>query len=492
VFRSAFALVTASAIVSVASAQATFTPLGMPAGSTGSSATGVSANGAVVVGIADNSAWRWTPSDGIIPIPNLPGTSASQGVAVSDDGSTVVGSFSGNGNDYAFRWTAETGTVGILPITPAVASGTSANGAIVAGNSDSGAFRWTTTEGVTYLGTLAGGITSGAEAISADGSTVVGFSLNQYEVPIRWTEATGMVELPLLPGLTNQNAWGTASATNADGTVVAGSIEDLRTHILQAFRWSAQTGTVPISFSQVTGISADGSTMVGHSLNAALWTLAGGAMDLTSVLVANGATGLDGWTLAWANGISSDGHSIVGYGTHPSGETEAWLAHLPTFAPGDVNLDGIVNGQDIAIVASHWLTAGVGTPGDANGDGIMNAQDIEVIASNWLQTSSDTSSASAAPEPSTFALVALGALVVLARRIWRGWPILPVFTGPTWGTWSAASGMSMAASLPALPVVARCRNQRRRPTSWLGRSVEPKQPRQLAHFGLQVISRRSL
>ena len=47
---------------------------------------------------------------------------------------------------------------------------------------------------------------------------------------------------------------------------------------------------------------------------------------------------------------------------------------------GDINLDGIVNAQDIAAVASHWLTTG--PQGDVNGDGIVNGQDIAVIASN--------------------------------------------------------------------------------------------------------------
>ena len=52
--------------------------------------------------------------------------------------------------------------------------------------------------------------------------------------------------------------------------------------------------------------------------------------------------------------------------------------------PGDVNGDGIVNGLDIAMVASHWGD-GYG-PGDANSDGIVNGLDIAAIASHWLQT----------------------------------------------------------------------------------------------------------
>ena len=55
--------------------------------------------------------------------------------------------------------------------------------------------------------------------------------------------------------------------------------------------------------------------------------------------------------------------------------------------PGDVNLDGIVNSQDLANVSSNWLRTGVGLlSGDVNGDGIVNSQDLATISSNWLQT----------------------------------------------------------------------------------------------------------
>ena len=51
---------------------------------------------------------------------------------------------------------------------------------------------------------------------------------------------------------------------------------------------------------------------------------------------------------------------------------------------GDANHDGIVNGQDISVVASHWLQRT--STGDVNFDGIVNGQDIAVIASHWLNT----------------------------------------------------------------------------------------------------------
>jgi hypothetical protein len=63
----------------------------------------------------------------------------------------------------------------------------------------------------------------------------------------------------------------------------------------------------------------------------------------------------------------------------------ASLAHAQqlNLTPGDVNGDGIVNAQDLALISSNW-GAGYGA-GDANGDGVVNAQDLALVSSNWLE-----------------------------------------------------------------------------------------------------------
>ena len=82
---------------------------------------------------------------------------------------------------------------------------------------------------------------------------------------------------------------------------------------------------------------------------------------------------------------------------------------------GDTNQDGLVNGLDIANVASHWLQIGPGTPGDANGDRVVNGLDIALISANWLNISAGATSV---PEPSTIVLATLGVIALLAYR-WR-------------------------------------------------------------------------
>jgi len=87
---------------------------------------------------------------------------------------------------------------------------------------------------------------------------------------------------------------------------------------------------------------------------------------------------------------------------------------------GDGTHDGIVNGQDIALVASNWLTTGANRPADVNHDGIVNGQDIALVASNWLAISTPgTANGNAVPEPSTLGLAclaAMGAGVACGRR----------------------------------------------------------------------------
>ena len=79
------------------------------------------------------------------------------------------------------------------------------------------------------------------------------------------------------------------------------------------------------------------------------------------------------------------------------------LTARPT-VDGDINLDGVVNGLDIAAVSSHWLLSGsAGINGDVNGDGVVNGLDIALIASHWLQTG-ESGGGSAVPEPSAIIL----------------------------------------------------------------------------------------
>src|SRR5438094_3858720 len=97
----------------------------------------------------------------------------------------------------------------------------------------------------------------------------------------------------------------------------------------QAFRWTPSEGMVGLGIlpgqtsSSSLGISFDTSIIVGGggsspSPKAFIWDAACGMRDLKDVLKSLGAD-VDGWALEQATGVSHDGTTIVGNGINPAG-----------------------------------------------------------------------------------------------------------------------------------------------------------------------------
>lgn len=156
-----------------------------------SEARGITADGELVVGMFGSppalfNAFTWTAATGIQDIPEVPDPSIANDV--SADGRYIVGiaRFGYNGNpdyQFAFRFDTLTRRVDNLFSIGGVGSealAVSDDGSTVVGWSynatgNINAFRWKEGEGIQGLGTL-GGATSFAEAVSSDGSVVVGWS----------------------------------------------------------------------------------------------------------------------------------------------------------------------------------------------------------------------------------------------------------------------------------------------------------------------------
>ncbi len=109
------------------------------------------------------------------------------------------------------------------------------------------------------------------------------------------------------------------------------------------------------------------------------------------------------------NGLAVGGHMTL---HHSFVGNSLTLTTRPT-VDGDANTDGIVNGLDIALAASHWLQISI--VGDANGDSTVDGLDIALMASNWLaqDIAGGAASAVAVPEPGTFCLFASAAVIAL-------------------------------------------------------------------------------
>ena len=289
----------------------------LPPGNLGPSvAQAVSGDGTVVVGYSYSSngirPFRWTSETGMVSLGEFPGRSGDvTATAVSANGRVIVGTGSEAGLE-AFRWTAETGIVG--------------------------------------LGFPPGGFTSSeARGISADGSVAVGdaFGMSAGAVAFRWTAEAGMESLADAVG-TPFDA--DAAATSADGAVIVGTL--FGPTGTEAFRWTKH-GAVGLGqldggrSSVAWAVSADGSVVVGRGFVegegsvAFIWRADLGMQSLQELLVAEqGLAGaLDGWTLETATGVSADGSTIVGLGVNPDGRTEAWIAVLPEpIVPVDIDI----------------------------------------------------------------------------------------------------------------------------------------------------------
>ena len=334
----ALTAVTALATATPTASRERFQGLGFLPGFNESRASGVNADGTVVVGDAVTpgaQAFRWVNG-------TMTGLGFLTASGVNADGTVVVGTRFSAGRSEAVRWVNGTVTgLGFLPKdTSSQASGVNADGTVVVGLSSNGAgviqaVRWVN-GAVTGLGFLpsSSGTFSEARGVSANGKVVVGN--DQIVVggvvrsqAFRWVNGT-MTGLGFLPGGT----FSSASGVNANGRVVVGESFNNEN---QAFRWVNGTmtglGFLPGGqFSVAFGVSANGKVVVGDGCctgvsGAFRWTAATGMQSVKALLQAAGVD-IPGWQLGIATAVSADGTTIVGNGRDPNGQRQAWIADL--------------------------------------------------------------------------------------------------------------------------------------------------------------------
>lgn len=180
------------------------------------------------------------------------GFASSFARATSTDGSVVVGYGStvvsnnsgvqtGGHSEEVFRWTSETGMVGlgVLSAHEALtarsrAFGVSSDGSVIAGVSVSAtsvqeAFRWTSGTGMVGLGYFSGGTYSAASGINGDGSVIVGTADRPAlgTVGFRWTESGGLQSVGdwlTANGVSvGSNTFSSADGVDDSGNVVFGN-----------------------------------------------------------------------------------------------------------------------------------------------------------------------------------------------------------------------------------------------------------------------------
>jgi probable HAF family extracellular repeat protein len=299
----------------------------------------VNDNGSILVGnFNGGDGFYWMPTTGVIFI----GGKLASGV--SADGATIVGTAYGPGRiENAAIWlrAAEWRLLGSFPgavpcdFNLSSATGTSRDGSVVVGFAYNGctmtrAFRWQESTGMVDLGSSVPGQYSQALAVSGDGTLVVGAQEAEFGnlVGARWRD--GRQELfagPIGPV-------GTARTTNGDGSIVGGRQCRPGDELDQsAWIWTASEGVVCLPppalrehqlvvATNVFATSDDGRVMGGAQV-------AGGTTDQEAVIWINRsvaylkdflrANGVPNAFATWINtgeitDITPDGRILVGYG----------------------------------------------------------------------------------------------------------------------------------------------------------------------------------
>jgi uncharacterized membrane protein len=223
---------------------------------------------------------------------------------------------------------------------------------VVGGNNDRG-WRWTQGTGQVSLPLLPGALSNynPALGVSADGRYVVGQGRASVGYRAYRYDATdgSIAALPASVGGTVVDA---GRAISPDGQIVAGSAHD------KLGRWT--NGVLDVAASNSSGtyiryqMTDDGSTIVGSAIISAtvdqgiIWDATHGLREIKQALTADYGLGpaMTGWTFTAVNDISGDGKALVGTGTDPNGFTQAFLVIVPE--PGTATL---------AVIAGAWVIA---------------------------------------------------------------------------------------------------------------------------------------
>ena len=112
------------------------------------------------------------------------------------------------------------------------------------------------------------------------------------------------------------------------------------------------------------------------------------------------------------------GHIVFGQKTYAADLSEYRDQILEIITPlmADADLDGIVNANDVSLIAAHWQTpsGAIWEDGDFNDDGVVNALDVSLLATHWQEGVPER--LSGVPEPTTLLLLIAGVMTLLLRR----------------------------------------------------------------------------
>ncbi len=344
-------------------AQASFQTVGYLAGGNPvSHALGTSHNGSTVVGYSTVSfagivGFQWSSGPGMTQIPILPDTNDYLPYATSPSGRFITGTHGSGGGPIGFVWSNQLGTVAIgdLPggkrdsyLSDITDDGYGVGASSFAFSSTgAGLFRaiqWDNVNGLTELPLPSANddqFNSSARAVLSDGR-IFGKSASGA-----WLYSPDTASFEMLDGA------GAMSRVSADGEFFAG--ETTIGGGARAAYWTRDGGLTPLplldghSFSNLRGMSDDGSVIVGESVHLngigndrVIWIDQMAPIPLTDFATSLGID-MTGWRITAVSGVSGDGSTIVGTARHESwesGHLEGFVLTIP--APASAGVLGVV------------------------------------------------------------------------------------------------------------------------------------------------------
>lgn len=345
--------------------------------------TGLSRNGRIAGLYGNGVAYRWAKDIGVVEIADFQDVNGTNswgqplaGVHVDGNGNSVAAVALSNANlldgpVVIGAWPGAMAQDGFLSAAYDVSDDGVAVGRAVDENQNYFAFRWTAQEGMSRLAVNRPANASRANAISADGSTIVGWNdqddggrsgvIWKNGAPLDLVDAEG-------------NPVGEASAVSADGRVVVG--EGYQTAAgSEAWRWTEETGVQPIGClgdgiqcgpAFAFGLSDDGNVILGASglgfeRKATIWTSDGGLQWLSDYLATQDVVVPEGWQLMSGGGVSADGKTLSGWGLSPTMLT-SFVIDLHDAPPAEavVEAHGTVSWNDLP--EGPFAGVEVGTP----------------------------------------------------------------------------------------------------------------------------------
>lgn len=332
-------------------------------------------------------AYLWTEQTGVRFLSDYGAFSAaeSQAAAVSGEGTQVVGTArrSADSPSTAFLW-ERGGEATWLDGASLARSSRTLVADTYASQGNAISF-----DGSTVTGTLLGYEQSipgdpatlvGSQAFlrSADGK--VSFPVEQNTGNSR-----GMLLSP--DGGSLLGVWGAASETTTavSGELKQGFIWDAKSGFQDLGQIHLGDRIVPVA------VSDQGKTVVGNFYRPPLdetrrltsapfiWQPGRGMLDLQKCLEEDYGfrTALSGWTLTSVTGISGSGDMLVGRGINPDGVEEDWRATLlPMALTADADFDGAVELDDMAILRRNFGKGQHRSQGDFNQDGMVDVLDF--------------------------------------------------------------------------------------------------------------------